>query len=54
MGNCFSTYKNDVFIYDDYIFEKDLKLLQPIKYKLKYQRRKKIYDIYKSEIKSQT
>ncbi len=51
MGNCIST-ENDVFIYDDYIFEKDLKLIKPIKFKnLKYHRRKKIYDIFKLEIK---
>ncbi len=52
MGNCVSTDK-DIFIYDDYIFEKDLKLMKPIKYKykIKYHRRKKIYDIFKLEIK---
>jgi hypothetical protein len=51
MGNCIST-ENDVFIYDDYIFEKDLKLIKLIKFKnLKYHRRKKIYDIFKLEIK---
>ena len=43
----------DIFIYDDYIFEKDLKLIKPVKYKILYHRRKKIYDIYKSEIKNQ-
>ena len=51
MGNCLST-ENDVFIYDDYIFEKDLILMKTLKYKtLKYYRRKKIYDIFKLEIK---
>ncbi len=51
MGNCLST-ENDVFIYDDYIFEKDLKLIYPVRFKnLKYHRRKKIYDIFKLEIK---
>jgi hypothetical protein len=44
--------ENDVFIYDDYIFEKDLKLMNPVRFKnLKYHRRKKIYDIFKLEIK---
>jgi hypothetical protein len=52
MGNC-STTEKDIFIYDDYIFEKDLKLMKPIKYKILYHRRKKIYHIYKLEIKSQ-
>ena len=52
MGNCVSTDK-DIFIYDDYIFDKDLKLIKPIKYKIRYHRRKKVYDIYKLEIKSQ-
>ena len=51
MGNCVSSEK-DVFIYDDYIFETDLKLMKPIKYKnLKYpryiERRRKLYDIFK-------
>jgi hypothetical protein len=51
MGNCLST-ENDVFIYEDYIFETDLKLIKPIKFKnLKYHRRKKIYDIFKLETK---
>ena len=51
MGNCLST-ENYIFIYDDYIFETDLKLIKPIKFKnLKYHRRNKIYDIFKLEIK---
>jgi hypothetical protein len=44
-----SSYK-DVFIYDDYIFEKDLKLIKPVKYNIIYHRRKKAYDIFKLEI----
>ena len=51
MGNCYSK-ENDVFIYDDYIFKKDLKYIKPIKYKNNmYYIEKKIYDIYKLEIK---
>lgn len=50
MGICASNEK-DIFIYDDYIFDKDLKLIRPVKYKIQYHRRKKIYDIYKSETK---